>query len=69
MIEFDIIDGILHNVAFLGGCQGNTQGVVRLVEGQRAEEVMNKLAGIDCGFKGTSCPDQLSRAIRQALNK
>ncbi|MCQ2307020.1 MAG: TIGR03905 family TSCPD domain-containing protein [Bacteroidales bacterium] len=68
-VEFEIEDGILRNVQFHGGCNGNTQGVARLVEGMRAEDVVARLEGIRCGFKPTSCPDQLSRAIKFALDK
>lgn len=57
----------LHNVRFQGGCSGNTQGVAALVEGMDAEEAIRRMEGIRCGFKDTSCPDQLSKAIRQAL--
>lgn len=67
VIEFEIIDGKIHNVQFYGGCSGNTQGVGRLVEGRDAAEVITRLEGIRCGFKATSCPDQLSKGIRQAL--
>lgn len=67
VIEFEIIDGKIHNVQFYGGCDGNTQGVGRLVEGMDAEEVIARLEGIHCGFKSTSCPDQLAKGIRQAL--
>lgn len=67
VIEFEIIDGKIHNVQFYGGCDGNTQGVGRLVEGLDAEEVVARLEGIRCGFKPTSCPDQLAKGIRQAL--
>ena len=60
-IEFEIDDNKkVHNIKFTGGCSGNTQGVARLVEGMK---------GIRCGFKPTSCPDQLAKAIRQALNE
>lgn len=69
MIDFDLEDGIVRNVRFFGGCGGNTQGVAKLVEGMRAEEVISRLQGIDCGGKGTSCPDQLARAIQQAMEK
>ena len=69
MIEFEIVDGKIHNVQFYGGCDGNTQGVGRLVEGMDAEEVIARLEGIHCGFKPTSCPDQLAKGIRQALAK
>ena len=67
VIEFEITDGIIHNVQYYGGCSGNTQGVGRLVEGMKAEEVVQRLEGIRCGFKSTSCPDQLAKAIRQAM--
>ena len=67
VIEFEIIDGKIHNVQFYGGCDGNTQGVGRLVEGMDAEQVVARLEGIHCGFKPTSCPDQLAKGIRQAL--
>lgn len=66
-IQFDLKDGIVKNVKFIGGCDGNTQGVSRLVEGMRAEDVIVRLSGIRCGFRGTSCPDQLSRALKAAL--
>lgn len=67
-IDFDIVDGKLHNVSFLGGCHGNLQGVSRLVEGMDVSQVIDRLEGIHCGWKDTSCPDQLCRAIRQALD-
>ena len=67
VIEFEIVDGKIHNVQFYGGCDGNTQGVGRLVEGMDAEEVVQRLEGIRCGFKSTSCPDQLAKAIKAAL--
>lgn len=66
-IEFEIEDGILKNVQFYGGCNGNTQGVSALVEGMKVEEVLQRLEGIRCGFKNTSCPDQLCKAIREAI--
>ena len=69
MIEFDIVDGKLHNVQFYGGCHGNLQGIGKLVEGMDANEVIAKLGGIRCGYKDTSCPDQLSKAIGGALKK
>ena len=67
LIDFDIVDGVLHNVSFFGGCDGNLQGVSRLVEGMKIEDVLARLEGIRCGWKDTSCPDQLCRAIRQAM--
>lgn len=69
MIEFEILDGKLHNVQFYGGCHGNLQGIGKLVEGMDANEVIAKLGGIRCGYKDTSCPDQLSKAIGVALKK
>ena len=67
-ITFDIENDIVHNVRFLGGCSGNTQGVARLCEGRNAKEVAELLAGINCGSKGTSCPDQLAKAIKEAIS-
>lgn len=64
-IDFEIIDGKVRNVRFAGGCGGNTQGVAALAEGMDAKELVSKLEGIRCGFKGTSCPDQLARAIKE----
>lgn len=67
-ISFDVIDGKVYNVKFTGGCNGNLKGIAALVEGQDANEVAKRLEGIQCGFKSTSCPDQLSKALKQALN-
>ena len=71
MIDFDIEekDGvkIVKNVAFTRGCNGNTQGVAKLVEGMPVDEVIKRLEGIKCGFRGTSCPDQLAKALKSAL--
>ena len=66
-ITFDVQDNKLTNVQFVGGCAGNTQGVARLVEGLDARDAIGKLAGIRCGFKATSCPDQLAKALTIAL--
>ena len=66
-IEFDIENEILRNCKFYGGCNGNLKGICRLIEGRRANEVVNILSGVECGLKNTSCPDQLSRAIAEAL--
>ncbi len=60
---------VVRSVEFLGGCSGNLQGIGRLVEGMPVEDVIARLRGIDCGGKGTSCPDQLSRALRAVLDK
>ena len=68
LIDFEIDDnGLIHNVAFAGGCHGNLQGIAKLVEGMKAQEVIDKLEGIRCGYKATSCPDQLAQALKQAL--
>ena len=64
-ITFDVIDNKLTNVRFLGGCSGNTQGVSKLVEGMDIDEVIKRTAGILCGARPTSCPDQLARALKQ----
>ena len=61
-------DGIIENVQFTGGCNGNTTGISALVRGMKAEEAIARLENIDCNGRGTSCPDQLARALKQALN-
>ena len=68
LIEFEIDqNGMLHNIAFEGGCHGNTQGLCALAEGQPAQEVARRLSGINCKGRGTSCPDNLAQAIIKAL--
>ena len=67
-IDFDIEDGKLHNVKFIGGCNGNLKAIGKLVEGKDAKEVAEILRGNDCNMKGTSCADQLARAIDEKLN-
>ena len=64
-IQFDVKDDLVTSVRFIGGCMGNTQGVAKLAEGRPVEEVIGILRGIDCGGKGTSCPDQLARALQK----
>ncbi|MCI8815921.1 MAG: TIGR03905 family TSCPD domain-containing protein [Angelakisella sp.] len=66
-IRLELTDGVVHNVRFTGGCPGNAQGVARLTEGMEAKEVVARLRGIRCGFKPTSCPDQLASALEQVL--
>lgn len=66
-IHYEVIDGKVHNVSFVGGCNGNLQGIGRLVEGMDVNDAISRLEGIQCGFKNTSCPDQLAQALRQAL--
>lgn len=68
-ISFDIVDGKVTNVLFEGGCAGNTRGIAALVEGMDAAEAVRRLEGICCGFKGTSCPDQLAKAVQQVLEQ
>ena len=68
-IEFELDHDKVTNVHFVGGCSGNTQGIARLVEGMPAEEAIRRLAGIRCGFKSTSCPDQLAIALQTALKE
>lgn len=65
-IEYEVQDGVVHSVKFIGGCSGNTQGVAALVEGMKVEDVISKLEGINCGGRGTSCPDQLAKALKAA---
>ena len=67
-IEFDIEEGILKNVKYVGGCNGNLNGIGSLVEGMKVEEVIERLEGIKCGIKQSSCPDQLARALREISN-
>lgn len=67
-ITFDLIDGRVHNVQFEGGCNGNTKGIGALVEGMEAKQAIRRLSGIRCGFKSTSCPDQLAHALQKALD-
>lgn len=62
-------DGIIRNVSFLGGCNGNLQGICRLVTGQKAIDVIQRVKGIRCGDKPTSCPDQLAEALTVALRQ
>lgn len=67
-ITFELEDNIVKNVSFFGGCNGNLKGIAALVEGKPADEVIKTLEGIKCGFKPTSCPDQLAKALKEALN-
>lgn len=64
-IDIEVKDGVVENVRFNGGCGGNTQGVSALVKGMKVEEVIEKLQNIKCGFKATSCPDQLAKALKE----
>lgn len=68
-IILDVEDGIIRNVEFIGGCNGNLKGIAALTEGKSIDEVIEKLSGIRCGFKSTSCPDQLAKALSIVKNK
>lgn len=69
MINFDIEDNKVRNVTFDGGCNGNLQGISRLIDGMDVDEAISKIEGIRCGFKKTSCPDQLANALKKATGK
>ena len=64
-IDFDVVDNKIYNLKFLGGCNGNLKGIAALVEGQDINTVKEKLKGIRCGMKETSCPDQLAKALEE----
>ncbi len=66
-IDIEMDGGIIKSVAFTGGCNGNLKGISSLVEGMNAEEAVSRLKGIRCGFKPTSCPDQLAHALEEIL--
>ena len=68
-IDIELDGDIIRSVAFFGGCNGNLQGISKLVEGMKAEDAIAKIRGIRCGFKSTSCPDQLANALEAALNQ
>ncbi len=67
-ISFEIEDGKLHNVEYFGGCNGNLKGIGSLVEGMDVNDVIARLEGTTCGGKPTSCPDQLARALKEAIH-
>ena len=64
-VTFDIDEGKLYNVHFEGGCNGNLKGISALVKGQNIDDVIERLDGIQCGFKSTSCPDHLAKALKE----
>ena len=66
-MEIEVEDGIIKHLEVAGGCSGNIQGIIRLVEGRSVKEVADSLRGVRCGLKSTSCPDQLAKALKQAL--
>lgn len=67
-MRVEVKDGIVTSVQIVGGCSGNIQALCRLVEGLDAQKAIEKISGIRCGFKNTSCPDQLAKAIQRALD-
>ena len=69
LVKFDLNDGRVYNVEFLGGCNGNLKGIAKLVEGMEVQDVINRLKGTTCGFKNTSCPDQFAHALEQAISE
>lgn len=68
-IDIELDGDTVCEVRFMGGCSGNTQGVAALVRGMKAADAIQRLSGIRCGFKATSCPDQLAKALQQALEQ
>ena len=69
MIDVELKDGVIDSVKFTGGCNGNLQGISALVKGMKPEEATSRLKGIRCGFKPTSCPDQLAHALEEMIAK
>lgn len=69
MIDVELKDGVIDSVKFNGGCNGNLQGISALVKGMKPEEAISRLKGIRCGFKPTSCPDQLAHALEEMIAK
>ena len=69
MIDVELKDGVIDSVKFTGGCNGNLQGISALVKGMKPEEAISRLKGIRCGFKPTSCPDQLAHAMEEMIAK
>lgn len=69
LIHVELDGDTIKNVEFIGGCNGNTQGIASLVKGMKAQDAIDRIEGINCGNKGTSCPDQLARALKQALGQ
>lgn len=68
-INIDVEDGIIKSAEFVGGCSGNTQGIAKLVEGMKVDDVIARLENINCGIRGTSCPAQLANALKTIENK
>ena len=68
-IVFDVSDDVSQNVEFVGGCSGNTQGISRLLKGMKVDDAIERLDGIRCGFRATSCPDQFAKALKEYKKK
>lgn len=68
-IDLDVTDGKIHNLSYTGGCNGNLKALGAMCEGASAEEVVRRLSGITCGYKATSCSDQLARLLKDAMKK
>ena len=68
-IELELDGNVVHNVKFVGGCDGNLKAIPQLVEGMTVDEIEKRIGGIRCGFKSTSCPDQLASALEQAFSQ
>jgi uncharacterized protein (TIGR03905 family) len=66
-INYEVENGIVTSLSYVGGCNGNLQGISNLVIGMKVEDVIEKLQGIKCGFKSTSCPDQLAKALKEYM--
>ena len=69
LIQFYIENNKIRNVGFVGGCNGNLQGISRLIEGMDVDEAISRMEGIHCGYKSTSCPDQLAKALKEATGR
>ena len=67
IMDVDETTGVINDIQFIGGCNGNTGGIAALVRGQKADDVAARLEGITCGYKNTSCPDQLAKALREIM--
>ena len=68
-MKVDVEDGVIRSVEIQGGCSGNLQGISRLIQGMPVEEAIRRMEGVKCGFKDTSCPDQLSIALKEAMKQ
>lgn len=68
-MEIDVDEGVIRQARVMGGCSGNLQGICSLLRGMRVEEAIQRMEGIKCGFKPTSCPDQMAQALKQAVKE